>query len=143
MIDVSEKSDTFRSATARAVVHVGPAAVARVRAGTAPKGDPLEMARGATALAVKNTPQLIPYCHPVRIDWVGTEFEIDEESIAIRVTVKAFDRTGVEVEAMTGAATAALVVYDMLKMLDDRMWIEEVRLLEKRGGKSDRQAGGG
>jgi molybdenum cofactor biosynthesis protein MoaC len=139
VIDVSHKPTTLRSATARAVLHAAPASIAQIREGTVPKGDPLEVARAATAVAVKSTPLMIPYCHPVRIDWVHTEFEIAEGTIQVDVTVKAVDRTGVEVEAMTGASTAALVLYDMLKMLDDTLWIEGVRLLDKRGGKTDRR----
>lgn len=137
MIDVSHKTTTLRIAVARAVLRAAPASIARVRAGTVPKGDPLPVARAAAVLAVKNTPQIIPFCHPIRVDWVGVEFELADDHITVDVTVKAVDRTGVEVEAMTGATTAALVVYDMLKMLDDTLVIEGVRLLEKRGGKSD------
>jgi cyclic pyranopterin monophosphate synthase len=137
MIDVSQKTTTLRIAVARAVLRASPSSIAHVRAGTVPKGDPLAVARAAAALAVKNTPQLIPFCHPLRVDWVGVEFVVEDNRIVVDVTVKAVDRTGVEVEAMTGAATAALVVYDMLKMLDDTLEIERIRLLEKRGGKSD------
>jgi len=137
MFDVSNKPNRLRRAVARATVRARAESVERVRRRELPKGDPMEVARAATALAVKNTPQLIPYCHPVRIDWVDTAFELQQASIVIDVTVKAVDRTGVEVEAMAGAAAAALVLYDMLKMIDDTVRIEGVELLEKRGGKSD------
>jgi len=137
MIDVSPKPDSLRTATARAVLRGTPAAIERLRARTLPKGDALEVARAAAAMAVKQTPQLIPYCHPIRVDWVDTQYEFGPDTVTITVTVRAVDRTGVEVEAMTGAAVAALTVYDMLKMIDDSLSIESVRLLEKRGGKSD------
>lgn len=137
MIDVSAKPTTLRTAVARTKLHADPKTIARVLEGTVPKGDPLPVAKAATALAVKATPQIIPYCHPLRIDWVSTEFEVGEDTIEVTVTVKAVDRTGVEVEAMHGASTAALVIYDMLKMLDDGLWIDSTHLVEKRGGKSD------
>lgn len=137
MIDVSPKPDSLRTATARAVLSGAPAAIERLRARSLPKGDALEVARASAALAVKQVPLLIPYCHPIRVDHVDTRFELGERTVTIDVTVRAVDRTGVEVEAMTGAALAALTVYDMLKMIDDTLAIEGVRLLEKRGGKSD------
>jgi cyclic pyranopterin monophosphate synthase len=137
MIDVSPKPDSLRTATARAVLRGAPAALARLRARDLPKGDALEVARATAALAVKQTPLLIPYCHPLRVDAVETRYEFGADTVTVEVTVRAVDRTGVEVEAMTGAALAALTLYDMLKMIDDTLAIEGVRLLEKRGGKSD------
>jgi molybdenum cofactor biosynthesis protein MoaC len=137
MIDVSEKSPTLRTATARAILTAAPATIERVREGSVPKGDCLEVARATAALAVKNTPATIPYCHPIRVDWVGTSYELLDDSVIIDVSVKAVDRTGVEVEAMVGASTAALVIYDMLKMLDDTVAIGGITLVEKRGGKTD------
>ena len=137
MIDVSEKSPTLRTATARAILTAAPATIERVREGSVPKGDCLEVARATAALAVKNTPATIPYCHPIRVDWVGTEYELLDDSVIIDVSVKAVDRTGVEVEAMTGAAVAALNVYDMVKPVDPTAHISSVRLLKKSGGASD------
>jgi molybdenum cofactor biosynthesis protein MoaC len=137
MIDVSPKPDSLRTATARAILRGHPDAFTHLRERTLPKGDALEVARAAAALAVKQTPQMIPYCHPIRVDLVDTQFEIGADSVTIDVTVRAVDRTGVEVEAMTGAAVAALTIYDMMKMIDDTLSIDTVRLLEKRGGKSD------
>ncbi len=137
MIDVSPKPDSLRTATARAVLRGSPAALARLQARDLPKGDALEVARASAALAVKQTPLLIPYCHPLRVDAVETRYAFGPDTVTVEVTVRAVDRTGVEVEAMTGAALAALTLYDMLKMIDDTLAIEGVRLLEKRGGKSD------
>ena len=119
MIDVSHKTPTLRTAIARATLTAAPETIERVQARTVPKGDCLEVARAVAALAVKNTPATIPYCHPIRVDWVGTRYEVEAERILIDVEVKAVDRTGVEVEAMAGASAAALVIYDMLKMLDN------------------------
>ena len=137
MIDVSPKPESLRTAVAKAVLRGAPEAFAHLKARTLPKGDALEVARAAAALAVKQTPQIIPYCHPIRVDWVETRYELGPDTVTILVTVRAVDRTGVEVEAMTGAAVAALTIYDMMKMIDDTLEIESVRLVEKRGGKSD------
>ena len=137
MIDVGHKPTTLRTATARAVLKAQPATLDRVRARTVPKGDCLEVAKGCAALAAKNVANTIPYCHPIRIDWVRTTYELFDDLVHIDVTVHAVDRTGVEVEAMAAASQAALVIYDMLKMLDDTLSIEGIHLLEKRGGKTD------
>lgn len=137
MRDISHKFPTLRTATARAELHLAPATVARLRAGDIPKGDPLPVAKVAAIQAAKNTSQIIPYCHPLPVDFVGVEFAITDSLIAAEVTVKAIYKTGVEMEALTGASVAALTLYDMMKMLDDSMRIGSVELLEKRGGKSD------
>jgi molybdenum cofactor biosynthesis protein MoaC len=137
MIDISHKSKTLRTATARARVTASPKTLAAIRDRAVPKGDPLEVAKVAAVQAVKSTSQIIPYCHPLAIDFAGVEFELGQGSIEVRCTVKAIDKTGVEMEALTGAAVAALTLYDMLKMLDDTMVIEQVALVEKKGGKSD------
>lgn len=137
MRDVSAKSDTLRTATARAVLAVSPETLAAIREGRAPKGDPLPVARVAAIQAAKNTPQLIPYCHSVPLDFVGVEFEIGEASITVNTAVKAVYKTGVEMEALTAAAAAVLNLYDMLKIIDDAMEIQSVTLLSKTGGKSN------
>jgi cyclic pyranopterin phosphate synthase len=137
MLDISRKTETLRIATARAAVRMAAETVVRVRCGSVPKGDPLPVAKVAAIQAAKDTPRLIPYCHPVPLDFVGVEFELGEDSIVITVTAKAVAKTGVEMEALTGAAAAALTVYDMLKMLDDSLLIAEVALVSKKGGKSD------
>ncbi len=137
MIDISPKTKTLRTATARARVTASPQTIAAIRDRTVPKGDPLEVAKVAAVQAVKNTSQIIPYCHPLPVDFAGVEFELGPASIEVRCTVRAIYKTGVEMEALTGAAVAALTLYDMLKMLDTSMVIESVALLEKKGGKSD------
>lgn len=137
MRDISHKSNSLRIATAQAVVKMATQTIEVVRAGRAPKGDPLAVARVAATQAAKNTPNFIPYCHPLPIDHVAVDFEIRDTEIVCSVTVKAVYRTGVEVEAMTSAAVAALNIYDLLKPIDDSITIGEIRLIEKRGGKSD------
>lgn len=137
MRDVSAKVNSLRTAKARAVVTMLPETIKTVREGRVPKGDPLPVAKVAAIQAVKNTPQLIPYCHTVPIDHVGVEFEVLDDRIVIEVSVKAIYKTGVEMEAMAGAMVGALNIYDVLKMIDDSMEVETVTLLEKTGGKSD------
>lgn len=137
MIDVSEKNRTLRSAVAESVLTVSPAVIERIHAGTIPKGNPLEVARVAGVMAAKRTADIIPFCHPVPIDFIKIEHKIAADRITLTATVKGIYRTGMEMEAMTAAAVAALTVYDMLKMLDDEMEILSVHLLKKQGGKSD------
>lgn len=136
MRDVSAKLWTLRTATARASIKVSPNSIIAIRNGTVPKGDPLPVAKVAAIQAVKNTPQLIPYCHTVPIEHVGVDFVVEEDRIIIEVSVKSIYKTGVEMEAMAGAMVAALNIYDILKMIDDDMVVERVELLEKKGGKS-------
>ncbi|MCB9367303.1 MAG: bifunctional molybdenum cofactor biosynthesis protein MoaC/MoaB [Calditrichaeota bacterium] len=137
MIDVSKKSPTLRIAVAESTIRISPATVERILARSVPKGDPLEVARVAGIMAAKRTQDIIPFCHPVPIEFIGIEHKIVESRVTLTATVKGIYRTGMEMEAMTAAAVAALTVYDMLKMLDDEMEIESVKLIEKRGGKSD------
>lgn len=137
MRDISAKIKTLRTATAEAVITMQPDTAQRIRQGTVPKGDPLPVAKVAAVQAAKNTSQIIPYCHPLPIDFVGVDFEVQDTQIRIAVTVKALYKTGVEMEALSAASVAALTLYDMLKMLDESMEIQGIRLLEKTGGKSD------
>ena len=137
MRDVSTKNFTLRTATARAVLTASPATLALIRDGKIPKGDPLPVAKVAAIQAAKNTPQLIPYCHPVPLDYVQVDFTLLADRIEVTVFAKAIYRTGVEMEALTGAAAAALTIYDMLKMLDETMTISAIELLSKTGGKSN------
>lgn len=137
MRDVSHKVNTLRTAVARAVLKVSPATIEQIKDGTLPKGDPLAVAKVAAIQAAKNTSQIIPYCHPLPVDFVGVEYFISDDSIAIEVKVKATYKTGVEMEALTAASVAALTIYDMSKMVDDLMQIETVTLVSKTGGKSD------
>jgi molybdenum cofactor biosynthesis protein MoaC len=102
-----------------------------------PKGDALEVARVAAIQAAKDTSRIIPFCHPLPVDFVGVEYELGVATIKVLVTVKAIYKTGVEMEALTAASVAALTLYDMLKMLDQSMLIEGIQLLSKHGGKSD------
>jgi len=141
MRDVSRKSTSLRSATATAVVRACPETIERIRVRDLPKGDALEVARVAAIQAAKDTSRIIPHCHPVAITHVAVEYEWGADSVIVRASVKAIDRTGVEMEALTAASVAALTIYDMVKMLDDRVEIEAVKLIEKKGGKSDFQDG--
>jgi cyclic pyranopterin monophosphate synthase len=137
MFDVSNKIRTARVATARASLTVAPVTIQLINEHKVPKGDPLEVAKVAAIQAAKNTHQIIPYCHPVPVDHVAVEYRLAEDRIELTVTVKAVYKTGVEMEALTAASVCALTLYDMLKMLDDSLVIREVRLVEKKGGKSD------
>jgi cyclic pyranopterin phosphate synthase len=137
MVEVGAKPDTEREAVAEAWLVTTPATVVELLAGTK-KGSPLESAKIAGVIGVKETPRLLPHCHPIRVTGSEVAIEADEASGRIRVqtTVRAFDRTGVEMEALTAAAVAALSLYDTAKAFDRAARIEGVRLLAKSGGKS-------
>lgn len=137
MRDVSNKPNTLRTARATARLTCLPTTIVAIRAGNMPKADPLPVARVAGIQAAKNTSALIPYCHQVPLDFVSVEIELGENSIEIVAEVKAIWKTGVEMEALAAASAAALTLYDMLKIIDDSMEIGTIRLLEKKGGKSD------
>lgn len=137
MRDVSKKIKTLRTAVAQATLKASPATIALIHNGGIPKGDPLPVAKVAAIQAAKNTSQIIPYCHPLPIEYVGVEFKLGTDAIVTTVTVKAIYKTGVEMEALTAASVAALTLYDMMKMLDQEMEISGVKLLDKQGGKSD------
>ena len=138
MVDVSAKQPTMRTAIAAAEVRLSPELLAAVKAGGVAKGDVLGVARLAGIMAAKRTPDLIPLSHPLAIHNVTVDFDMDDPSslITVRCTVRAFERTGVEMEAMTGASLAALTIYDMCKGSDKSISIGEIRLLFKEGGKS-------
>ncbi len=138
MVDVSGKDTTTRTAMAEAIVRMKPDTLALVLEGTAPKGDVLAAARIAGIMAAKKTSELIPLCHPLPISGVTIACEPDEEGSLIRIlaSVKVSGQTGVEMEAMTAAAVAALTIYDMLKAAERGIVIEAVRLMSKEGGKS-------
>jgi cyclic pyranopterin phosphate synthase len=136
-VDVGEKQPTRRTAVALAVLHAGRQVMEVVRSGETPKGNVFAAAHLAGVMAAKRTSELIPLCHPLPLDGVNIEFEQGEERIRITATASTHARTGVEMEALTAAAVAALTVYDMLKAVSHDMVIEEVRLLKKTGGKSD------
>lgn len=136
MRDVSNKSTTLRSAKASAVLTVDKATIEAIRSGTVPKADPLGVARIAGIQAAKNTSLLIPYCHQVPLDHVEVTVLLEASRIIVNTEVKAIWRTGVEMEALVAASASALTLYDMLKMIDEGMEIQSVRLIEKKGGKS-------
>ncbi len=138
MVDITQKIITQRFATAQAIVKVGSIeTITAIKNKTVPKGDVLEVARTAGLFAIKNTSSVIPDCHPIPIEFSKIQFEILENTILIEVAVKTIYKTGVEVEAMHGASIVALTIYDMLKPIDKKVEISTVKLLEKKGGKSD------
>ena len=136
MVDVGAKERTGRVAVATARLRMQPATVARIREGRVEKGDVLAAARLAGVMATKRTPDLIPLCHPIALTGVTVEVSLDEGGAAVRAEVKTLDRTGVEMEALTAAATAALTIYDMVKSVDRGMVIESLQLEHKAGGRT-------
>ena len=138
MVDVSEKSATWREARAEGVVIVSEATLQRISSGDIPKGNVFEAARLAGIMAAKKTWELIPLCHPLQLTGIEVDFFPDPENNRIRITsqVKTIDRTGVEMEALVAVAHAALTIYDMCKAIDRGMVIHEVRLVFKSGGGS-------
>jgi cyclic pyranopterin monophosphate synthase len=138
MVDIASKDVTKRIARAGGRIAMRPETLAGVRAGSASKGDVLGVARIAAIQAAKRTSELIPLAHPLPLTRVTVDFHVNEaeSAIAISVTAETLDRTGVEMEALTGAAIGLLTIYDMCKAVDRGMRIENVRLLEKSGGKS-------
>jgi cyclic pyranopterin monophosphate synthase len=138
MIDISHKITTLRIATAQAIVRVSEVAtIQAIQTNTVPKGDVLATSKAAALLAIKKTPEILPFCHPLPIEFGDVQFTIIDLTIVIEVTIKTIYKTGVEVEAMHGASVAALNMYDMLKPIDDSISIESIKLLNKTGGKSD------
>ena len=138
MVDVSAKAETHRIARACGVIRMLPATLALIEAGEAKKGDVIGVARIAAIQAAKRTSELIPLCHPLPITRVAVEFEVDPAGSLLRCTaqVETFGRTGVEMEALTAVQIGLLTVYDMCKAADRGMVLGEIRVLEKRGGKS-------
>lgn len=136
MFDISSKTSSARCATAVSTLSVSSHTITLIKEGKIPKGDPLQVARVAAIQAAKNTSQIIPFCHPIPVEWVNITFELEETVIKSTVTAKTTYKTGIEVEAMTAASVAALTLYDMLKMVDEHILITEIRLESKKGGKS-------
>ena len=136
MVDVSDKDVTARSATASGRVLVSPAVVALLRGEGVPKGDALAVARLAGIMGAKQTPALIPLCHPLAISGVTVDLTVGDESVDITATVRTTDRTGVEMEALTAVSVAALTVIDMVKAVDRAAVITDVRVEAKSGGRS-------
>ena len=137
MIDITHKPTTLREATAEATVSVSlPETITAVKEKRVPKGDVLEAARVAGLFGIKRTSDMIPDCHPLPVESAALTFDVRDLSIVVTVKVRTIYRTGVEVEAMHGASVAALTIYDMCKAVDRGMRISEIRLAQKRGGKS-------
>ncbi|MCS6765882.1 MAG: cyclic pyranopterin monophosphate synthase MoaC [Candidatus Protistobacter heckmanni] len=138
MVDVGDKAATRRIARATGSIAMQPATLALIRDGSAKKGDVLGIARIAAIQASKKTSDLIPLCHPLALTHVSAAFEIDEQANKVHCTVQAetVGQTGVEMEALTAVSAALLTIYDMVKAVDRGMVISQVRLLEKKGGKS-------
>lgn len=134
MVDVSAKQNTRRTARAHAFVRIRPDVLRKLPEN--PKGDPLEVARLAGIMAAKKTAELIPLCHPLLLTHVGVDISVEQDGVRIVASAATTGLTGVEMEAMTAAAAAALTVYDMTKALDKAIEITDLRLLEKTGGKS-------
>jgi len=138
MVDVTEKPDTIREAVAKGVVRMQAATFQLIKKGGMAKGDVLVVAQLAGIMAAKQTPDLIPLCHPILIGDIKVEFSLDEANSTIEITstVGSTGKTGVEMEALTATAVAALTIYDMCKAVDRGMKIENIRLIRKSGGKS-------
>ncbi|MGG7324754.1 cyclic pyranopterin monophosphate synthase MoaC [Clostridium baratii] len=138
MVDVTKKEKTERVAIATGKVKASKETITLIKNGEIGKGDVLGVARVAGIMAMKKTSDLIPMCHPIMINGCNIDFEIDEENseIIITGTSKIFEKTGVEMEALTGVSVAALTIYDMCKAVDKRMVIDDIHLVKKTGGKS-------
>lgn len=137
MKDISNKIETLRIARASAIVKLRASSVKAIKSNSTPKKDVLATARAAGFLAVKKTSSVIPHCHPIPIESIIIDFELLINSIRILTEVKTTYKTGCEMEALYGASSAALTIYDMMKPVDDKIIIEEIKLESKSGGKSD------
>jgi cyclic pyranopterin phosphate synthase len=138
MVDVGAKAPSQREAVARGMVRMLPETLQLIMAGGLPKGDVLAVARIAGIMAAKRTHEIIPLCHPLLLTYIGVELRADQSGTAllIEATVRTSGQTGVEMEALTAVSAAALTIYDMCKAVDRAMRIDQVRLAQKRGGRS-------
>ena len=136
MVDVTAKAVTERVATAAGRVLVSPEVIGLLRGAGVPKGDAIAVARIAGIMGAKRTPDLVPLCHPIALHGVTVEIEVADDAVEITATTRTVDRTGVEMEALTSVAVAGLTIIDMVKAVDPRASISDVRLLRKSGGKS-------
>src|SRR5688572_20881487 len=136
MVDVGSKPATARSATATGRIRMSPGTLAAIRDGSGPKGDVLAAARIAGIMAAKKTAELIPLCHPLALESVTVDFAFEDDAVRATATAAISGKTGVEMEAITACSIALLTIYDMAKALDKAMIVEDLRLIEKRGGKS-------
>ncbi|RHX91921.1 bifunctional molybdenum cofactor biosynthesis protein MoaC/MoaB [Leptospira stimsonii] len=139
MIDITEKKTSLRSAAAEGFVFCAPETLKRIRENTLPKGDLFGVAKASALLASKKTSDLIPHCHPVPIDFFEISFELVDKGVKILASAKSIGKTGIEMEVLTGLSVAALTIYDLLKPIDKQLEISSIRLLEKKGGKSEIQ----
>jgi molybdenum cofactor biosynthesis protein MoaC len=138
MVDITEKITTLRTAVAQAIVKVSkPETITAIQNDTVPKGNVFAMSKAAGLLGVKRTPDILPDCHPLPIEFTSVEYDINGLEITVIFTVKTIYKTGVEVEAMHGASVVALNMYDMLKPIDKGIEIHAIKLINKKGGKSD------
>lgn len=134
MFDVGAKPDSYRTARAKAVVNINANTAVLIGQGKSPKGDIVEAAKIAATSGAKKTSDLIPYCHPIPLDHIGVQVSVKSQAIEVEVEVKSIWKTGVEMEALSGACIGALTVYDMLKPIDDSLFISSVKLVQKSGG---------
>ena len=134
MFNVGAKPDSYRTARAKAVLNIDAKTAVLIRQGKSPKGDIVEAAKIAATSGAKKTSDLIPYCHPIPIDHIKVQVSIRSQAIEVEVQVKSIWKTGMEMEALSGACIGALTIYDMLKPVDDTLFISSVRLVEKSGG---------
>ena len=134
MFDVSNKPESLRTAIARAIVNMSPETITLIHEGKSPKGNIFEAVKFSATMAAKRTWELIPYCHPIPIDSIKVDVSLTECCVEVIVEVKNVAKTGVEMEALTGASVGALTIYDMLKPVDEMLSIESVKLLKKSGG---------
>ena len=134
MFDVGAKPDSYRTARAKAVVNINANTAVLIGQGKSPKGDVVEAAKIAATSGAKKTSDLIPYCHPIPLDHIGVQVSVKSHAIEVEVEVKSIWKTGVEMEALSGACIGALTVYDMLKPIDDSLFISSVKLVQKSGG---------
>ena len=136
MIDIGEKEITKREAIAKGEVFLSKATIQLIKKGKIPKGDVLNCAQVAGILGAKKTPHLIPMCHPLKITYVKVSFKLEENRIEIKARAGGIDRTGVEMETLTAVSLAALTIYDMCKGVDKEIFISNIRLVKKTGGRS-------
>jgi cyclic pyranopterin monophosphate synthase len=136
MVDVGGKAESRRVAVAEGRIAMSAAALTAIRDGAVPKGDVLAAARIAGIMAAKKTAELIPLCHPLALDAVTVDFEVEADAVRVTASASLTGRTGVEMEALTAVSVALLTLYDMAKAIDKGMALTDIRLLEKRGGKS-------
>jgi molybdenum cofactor biosynthesis protein MoaC len=134
MFDVGAKPDSYRTARAKAVVNINANTAVLIGQGKSPKGDIVEAAKIAATSGAKKTSDLIPYCHPIPLDHIAIQVSVKSQAIEVEVEVKSIWKTGVEMEALSGACIGALTVYDMLKPIDDSLFISSVKLVQKSGG---------